>query len=221
MVRFLQGSGRLLAGMGCVALLCQCTTREVKSTRSSFSFAGDGDRDEIRQKYAESGYSVDDEGNIVADNPDLYADRKPRGLDGAFETKEAKFRKDKSRTKMFPTPEYIKRQEYKGVSEARDAGLMARESDFDGSRDRQSGRLFGTRSDDSSNLGLFRTDSDREAGRAFATNEDRANEALQSAAVAEGTSQQTGYTENAGMTMNDVKKLVTPNVYARATGIDR
>lgn len=221
MVIDIQRVCRISAALALLGVLCQCTTREVKSTRTKFSFAGDGDRKELRSKFAEKGYTIAEDGTIKADKPDLFAGEEPRGLDGAFRTKEAKFRKSKMQTKEFPTPEFIKRQEFRGVREARESGSLAREGDFDRAADREGGRLFRTRSDSTTELASYDTGSYREAGREFSAGEDRrASASYQSAPVAEGLEQQGGYRENAALTMDDVKKMVSPAVYGRAMKIE-
>lgn len=218
MVSFLHRIGRSLAILLLVSCLCQCTTREVKSTRSSFSFAGDGDENKIRKKFAESGYSIGEDGTIQADKPDLFAGEKPYGMDGDFKTKNARFKKSKSATKEFTTPEYIQRQEFRGVKETRDLQLAARET---GSESRQAGRLFKSRSQRAGDYGSYQTSALEGSTRSYRTGDDRVlTQAYNNSIVAEGVKQQAGYKSNAALSMTDVKKMLSPGQYARAMGIE-
>ena len=211
------------------ATLCQCkTTRTVKSTRSSFTFdekmwggqgGGGEDTQEIRSKFAERGYTLAEDGTIKADKPDLYKDQRPRGLDGDFQTKTARFDKMEAETKAFKTPEYLKRQEYAGIANARENGMTARESDSNRTPDRATGKLFGTKAKDSTDLATFGTSAHRDGENAFATSADRDATAVTEAPRASGTPRKAGYQDNVAMSMDDVKKMLNPNAYARGTGI--
>jgi hypothetical protein len=204
MVTFHPHFPRLTALTAAVLTLCQCETqRTVKSTRSSISFdegswggqGGGEDSTEIRSKFAERGYSIADDGSIKADKPDLYAGKKPRGLDGKFGKKEARFRKMESETKAFRTPEYLKRQEYAGISAARESGSAA------------------------TNLATYETGSHRDGNSIFKTSADRMAPAVVDAPRATGTPRTMGYQDNVAMSMDDVKKMLNPNAYARGTGL--
>lgn len=219
MVSFFHRLGRLLVVVSTPALLCQCKTREVKSTRSSFSFAGDGDENKIREKFAESGYTIAEDGTIQADRPDLFAGEKPRGLDGDFQTRDARFKKSKLATSEFSTPEYILRQEFRESRETDDFGNRARENSLAGNR--QAGRLFRSRSTRSGEMGSYDTGTLAGSDRKFETGSNRElTRAQDNSVVAEGVAQTAGYTENAGLSMDDVKKMISPGQYARATGIE-
>jgi hypothetical protein len=218
-------TGRLAVAFSAALLLCQCETqRTVKSTRSSISFdegmwggqGGGSDQGKIRSKFAEKGYTIAEDGSIKADRPNLYADSKARGTDGKFSKKQARFRKTEARTKEFRTPEYVKRQQFRGAEEARESGSSAREGNFESSRDRASGQLFGKKTESSSDLASFNAGSTRDAGRTFTTEGDReASEAVRAAPVADGRKQMMGYQDNASLSMDDVKKMVSPGDYAR------
>lgn len=211
------------------AILCQCkTTRTVKSTRSSFTFdekmwggqgGGGEDTQEIRSKFAERGYTLAEDGTIKADKPDLYKDQRPRGLDGDFQTKRARFEKTEAETKAFRTPEYLKRQEYAGITSARESGIMAREGDSSRPPDRASGKLFEKQSKDSTDLATFGTATDRDAEDTFATSADRDAAAVTKAPRAVGTPRKAGYQDNVALSMDDVKKMLNPGAFARGTGI--
>lgn len=215
-----------VAALGVATLvLCQCETkRTVKSTRTSFGFSeamwggqgGGTDEGEIRSKFAEKGYTIAEDGSIKADKPNLYADQKARGMDGAFNKKEAKFRNREARTKEFRTPEYIERQQFAGADSAREDGSRAREADFAGSRDRQANKLFAKRDKASSELAVFETGADRAAGTVFGTQRDAVgSEAIANAPIAEGQQRAAGYADNASMSLDDVKKMLDPGDYAR------
>lgn len=209
------------------SLLCQCeTTRTVKSTRSSFSFdqqmwggQGDADSDKIDSKFAKRGYTIDEQGNIVADHPDLYKDQRPRGLGGEFQTKQARFKKMEAETKAFPTPEYLARQEFNGVSTAREAGRAAKEGNSQQSPDKAAGKLFAKKTDTSSSLATYETGTYRESGEVFETGSDRAASSVVEAPRAVGTPRTKGYQDNVAMSMDDVKKMLNPGAYARGTGL--
>lgn len=228
MVTFHPHFPRLAALTAAVLTLCQCETqRTVKSTRSSISFdegswggqGGGEDSTEIRSKFAERGYSIADDGSIKADKPDLYAGKKPRGLDGKFGKKEARFRKMESETKAFRTPEYLKRQEYAGISAARESGSAAREGNSNNSKDKAAGMLFKKKTQSSTNLATYETGSHRDSNSIFKTSADRMAPAVVDAPRATGTPRTMGYQDNVAMSMDDVKKMLNPNAYARGTGL--
>lgn len=217
-----------LAVAASASLLCQCeTTRTVKSTRSTgFTFddrmwggQGQADTSGIRSKFAEKGYTIAEDGTIKADKPDLYKEKTPRGLDGAFQTKKAKLGKTEARTKAFRTPEYLKRQEFAGVASARESGMAAREGNSTRSPDRAAGRLFDKKAKDSSALASFGTSPYRESGAVFETSADIAAPSVAAAPRATGTSFKAGYQDNASLSMDDVKKMLNPGTYARGSGL--
>lgn len=218
MVTFLHRLGRSLAALLVLSCLCQCTTREVKSTRSSFSFAGGGDEGKIREKFAESGYSIGEDGTIQADNPNLFAGQKPYGVERDYRTKKALFRKSEVATKEFSTPEYIQRQEFRGTKETSDLDVAARETGM--AESRQAGRLFKSRSQRAGEYGSYQTGPLEGSTRTYQTGSDRASSAYDNAIVAEGARQSAGYKQNAALSMTDVKKLISPGQYARAMGIE-
>lgn len=220
-------AARLCVSVFLALVLCQCeTTRTVKSTRSSFSFdekmwggQGDADTGEIRSKFAERGYTIADDGTILADKPDLYKDKRPRGLDGNFQTKKARFEKTEAETKAFRTPEYLKRQEYAGVSSARESGQSAREGNSTRSPDKAAGKLFEKKAKSSTELATYDTGSYRESGEVFETKADKSASAVPDAPRATGTPRKAGYQDNVALSMDEVKKMLNPGSYARGTGI--
>ncbi|MDF1849770.1 MAG: hypothetical protein P1U85_02970 [Verrucomicrobiales bacterium] len=219
MVTFLHRIGRSLAAVLVLASFCQCTTREVKSTRSTFTFAGSGDENKLREKFAESGYSIAEDGSIKADNENLFAGEKPRGLDGDFQTRNARFRKSKVATNEFSTPEYLQRQEFRGARETDDFSNRARENGATESR--QSNRLFKSRSERAVDYDSIQTASVEGSNRRFETGGNRElNRAYDNSVVADGVRQEAGYRQNVALSMDDVKKMLSPGQYARATGIE-
>jgi len=226
MVRIKQIAIVCAAILACL-VMCQCKTeRTVKNVRQGgWSFdssmwggqgGGGDDSGQLRSRFAESGYQIGEDGSIVADNPNLYSDsRNARGVDGSFGKKEARFRKTSAETKDFRMPAYLEMQEFTGVNEARESGAAAREG---GSRSREGGRLFaGASQSEASSGSTFATSSARGVSRDFSTSEDREGmDGLRNSARAEGVRQTAGYTSNAGMTMDDVRKLLSPGTYADA-----
>ncbi len=205
--------------------LCQCkTTREVKNTRTSFGFdqnvwggqGGGNDSSEIRSKFAEKGYTIGEDGTIQADRPNLFQGDKAAGVSQVFRTKNARMKQAKAGTKDFRLPEYLNRQQYAGVSQSDYGGQSARENRAKKSRFAQ--RLFGTESRGSQGLEQFGTASQTASSQQrFVTKSDRAGTAARNnSTLATGTQQVMGYQDNAGLSVDDVKKLLSPGVYGRA-----
>lgn len=215
----------LLGAFGAALFLCQCKTkRTVKSTRSTISFdegmwggqGGGSDQGKIRSKFAEKGYSIGEDGKIKADKPNLYAEQGAKGLDGKFGKKQARFKNKEARTKEFRTPEYLKRQEFRGADAARETGSRAREANFGNSRDRAANKLFGKKTQSSGDLATFGTGTNSQTNKTFSTGSDRtASNAIASAPVADGPRQMMGYQDNSSLSLDDVKKMVNPGTYAR------
>ncbi|MEM7600959.1 MAG: hypothetical protein AAF357_06040 [Verrucomicrobiota bacterium] len=221
---------RVLLAFGVALFLCQCETKRtygevrrgsIKFDQAMWGGQGNNDSGEIRSKFAEKGYSIGEDGSIVADKPNLYSGEKAKGTDGKFGKKEAKFKKDEARTKEFRTPEYIKRQEYAGVEAARESGSTAREGNSNSSQDRQAGKLFQrTKRESSDQLASFNTGTAQGSEKRFSTTSDSlGSEAISSAPRASGVRQTAGYRANAGMSVDDVKKMLSPGVYASHKGL--
>ena len=213
-------------------LFCQCRTQrsygEVR--RGSISFdervwggqAGSSDDSKIRSKFAERGYTVADDGSLIADKPDLYAGSKAKGLNERFGTKQAWLKKNKAATKEFRTPEYLKRQDYAGYEQSRYGDTNARESNFNRSRDNASGRLFGNRKkiDSSSQIADHNAGPYRESSQTYTTKQDREGAAgLRNAADAQGSPFKAGYRDT-DLSLDDVKRMVDPGDYARAKRLE-
>lgn len=213
-------------------LLCQCEAqRTVKTVRSSVSFdpeawggqAGaqraSGGRSKKGNPIADSGWEIDEHGHRTAKRSNLHEGARARGMGKDFETKASRFGTKKARTKEFKTPEYLKMQDYRGVSNAREGGLAARESRRDRNRSKESGQLFqrGDESESSGLLGLFRTRRDRASGETFATAPDRTgSRGVEKASRADGIQQLSGYRENASLSRDEVKKMLNPAAYAQS-----
>lgn len=210
--------------LAAMVFLCQCETERTVTTRkSTVSFdqgmwggQAEGSSGEDKKKITQRGYEIGPDGSIIADKPNLYADKKVRGVDKQFGKKQARFKNMEAKTKEFKTPEYLVRQDFK-TGEAREAGATAREG---GSRDRQAGKLFATKSKTSSDVGSYETGNFRQSGNIFSTNADRIGSAgVAEAPIADGTRQTMGFQDNASMSVDDVKKLLNPGSYARSTGL--
>ncbi|MDF1825801.1 MAG: hypothetical protein P1U68_14230 [Verrucomicrobiales bacterium] len=219
---------RALSAFGVMAFFCQCTTTTTTTRKSTIKFdegmwggQGGNDSGEIRSKFAEKGYSIGEDGSIVADKPNLFAGDKAKGLDGKFGKKEAKFKNDVARTKKFRTPEYIKRQEFAGTDAARESGSAAREGNSRTSSDRQAGKLFQkAKTKNSNQLASFDTGNAPGVDKRFSTSSDaRGSEGIANAPIPDGVRQSSGYKANAGMSVDDVKKLLSPGGYAARKGL--
>ena len=214
-----------------VLLLCQCETQrtygEVRRGAISFddaAWGGQGNSDEsaIRSKFAERGYTVAEDGTLVADRPNLYSNNKAKGVDGKVGKKLARFQKNQAATKQFRTPEYLKRQDYSGYEESRYGDDDAREGNFNNSRDGDSGRLFTNRkkANSTNQMNNFNTSPYRESGQPYATNPDRRGTAgLQNSAAAQGSPFKAHY-HDTQLSLDDVKRMVDPGDYARAKKLD-
>ena len=222
MVSILHRSARLLALAVLPVLLCQCKTqRTVLGTRpGSVSFAGGektGDTKEIQKKWADKGYKIDKDGLIKADNPDLYSGDKARGVGKEFGKKQAKLGNSQSFNKEFKTPEFIKRQEFAGVSEARESGGAARENN---QSNKAGSKLFGSRTKDTSSMDALGTKTFDESSKVFGTSANiSGTKAIENSPRATGSPAQLGYRDNAAMSFDDVKKMLNPGSYARNQGL--
>lgn len=222
MVNSFHRYARVLALAVLPVLLCQCKTqRTVLGTRpGAVSFAGGektGDTKAIQKKWADKGYKIDKDGSIKADSPDLYSGQTARGAGKEFGKKQAKLGNSQSFNKEFKTPEFIKRQEFAGVSEARESGNAARESN---QSNKAGGKLFGSRTKDTSTMSAFGTKAFGDSGKVFGTSENASvARALESSPRATGSPVQMGYRDNSAMSFDDVKKMLNPGSYARNTGI--
>jgi hypothetical protein len=222
MVNLVHRSVSLLVLAIAPLLLCQCKTqRTVLGTRSSsVSFAGGektGDTKEIQKKWADKGYKIGEDGKINADNSDLYAGDSVRGVNKEFGKKAAKFKNSKARTKQFRTPEYIKRQEFNGVTNARESDSEARESN---TANMAGKKLFGSKTKATGDMSAYGTRRFDDSNKVFSASQNAAvNTALGNAPNATGSPMQMGYRDNSAMSFDDVKKMLNPSSYARNTGL--
>ncbi|MEM9280372.1 MAG: hypothetical protein AAGA96_00970 [Verrucomicrobiota bacterium] len=232
MVAILHRAGLTLFCLTLPVLFSQCKTKrtygEVREGSIQFDEAmwggqGNADSEEIRNKFANRGYTLDEEGNVVADKPNLYSGETARETGSAFSKKEARLRRDDANTKEFKTPEYLKRQQREefAVTEAREATNKAREGNFENQRDRQSGRLFKRNSESTTELASFNTSEYRDADSSFDTSQNRqGTRAIENAPDAQGTDFKAGYQDNAAMSLDDVKKMLNPGVYAQGKKLE-
>ena len=212
--------------------LCQCETQrtEGKTRSSSYSFdqkvwgsqAGGESEDtaKIREKFVNHGFTVDKDGNFQAKHNNLYGDSTAREADSKFKTKELKFKTMKASTKVFKTPEYLKMQDFKGVKSAQEQGKLAREANFGKSRWRDSGKLFRNKSKEATRYASYETGQYQKAGKKFATRENKAIANAYNTSPKPTLKTPAGrYEANANLSMDDVKKMLNPNDYARGTGL--
>lgn len=213
----------------CLPALClvSCFTsrEEVGEVRTSYSVndsfwgASDDtsknadDSDEIRSRFADSGWTTGEDGEMTAKHQDLYGENRVGRGRNPFGKEEAKLSQREAETSLFRTPEYLERQGY-GVEESRfgkDRGL------FGADRARETGREADTAPKDGFLAGLnpFKTGTAREQGETFRTSEDRiASRARMGAAIPTSVSQgEMGYFTDSVATLDDVKKLLNPEKF--------
>lgn len=209
-------------------LLSACVTkREAKSNvRSRIGFdseflksrgiAGD-DSDKIRSKFADSGWTTDESGEMVPRNSDLYRGKTVgRGRD--FEKKDASLSKRDAEKKYFKTPEYLERQAYATrEGAAREGGTSAREGAFDAHRAGESGREADRGEEPGFLAGLnpFKKSTASESGDSFSTSTNRQIARAQSSAPRPAGVRQAemGFYTDSVNTMDDVKKLLQPEAF--------
>ncbi len=213
--------GKLAAGLA-VLCLCQCETQQTVTKRSTrYSIAGHkaGEKDDsaaIRSKFTNHGFTVDKDGNFKADKDDLYGDSKARGSEGMFRTKDSRYGSSDFKTKEFQTPEYLKMQDFNGTKTAREDGDSAREGNFKKSGWRDGGKLFSSKSKESTEYASYNTGQYAKEGKKFSTGNNRLSmNALDAAPVAVETKDAMGYRENYSLTKDLVKKMLSPGNYAR------
>lgn len=210
-------------------LLGACATkREAKSdVRTSFGFdskawgsetGGGDDSEKIRSKFAESGWKVDESGQLRPQNEkdaDLYKG-KTFGRGREFEKTDARLSKREVETEVFRTPEYLERQKYKTTA-AKGVDGKVREGAFDDFRATESGRTAKTTEKPGILAGLnpFRSESARETGQSYRTTTNRQGTlAQENAVIPTGVSQsQMGFHKDSVTTMDDVKRLLHPEAF--------
>ncbi len=215
-----------------MACLCQCEAKrtygEVKPGSISFDQAawggqgGGSDEQEIRSKFAERGYTIGNDGSLVADKPNLYSNQTAKGMDGKYGKKTARLSKNEASTKAFRTPEYIKRQEFAGTKQSSDSGSSAREGNFSQSRSSDDNRMFGRKTKSTTKMATSNATSStfRNSNQVFSTNQDtKGTKGISTAPRATGTAFRSGYQDTAGMTMDGVKQMLNPGSYSRAKGL--
>ncbi|MCB1092858.1 MAG: hypothetical protein KDL87_15080, partial [Verrucomicrobiae bacterium] len=146
----------VVAGAGMLLLSSCATQREAKSNvRTTFGIdnsvwggqGGGDDSDKIREKFT-SGWKVDETGQIRPSD-----DKKANLYEGQnvskgreFSKKDARLAKKEVENKLFKTPEYLDRQQYK-TKTAKDGNVSAREGAFDDHQASETGRTAHTPDD--------------------------------------------------------------------------
>jgi len=202
--------------------------QEKSSVRSSFGFdeemwAGQGggnkeDEKKMRSKWADAGWTLDDDGNIKgAKNENLYSGES-RDAKKRFGTKAARLGDREVTREVYRTPEYLERQEFRDSKKAREGALVSREANFDGNRAGEAGvaaRESGESPGFLQGLNPFRTKTARASNQRFQTSANReASRAQADAAVPNaGRMPRDGNMARSAMTMDDVKKMLAPESY--------
>ena len=205
-----------------------CTTkREARSqVKTSFGFdgktwggQGGDDSDKIRSKFAQSGWKIDETGQIRperAEDANLYSGQYVgKGRD--FKKSDANLSKREARTKEYKKPEYLDRIGYQ-TKENRLSGDLARESDFAANQAGEAGRAARTPDGEPgilAGLNPFRSKTARESGRTYRTGSDRIGTQARSESVtATGVTQaQMGFRDQSVQSVDDVKKLLHPEAF--------
>lgn len=220
---------RTAVAAGLAAALGACATqRKAKSdVRTSFGFdpgawagaAGGDDSDEIRSRFAESGWKVDETGQIRPEREEdanLYRGLAiDRGRD--VKKKDARLTKREAEASAFRTPDYLERQQFRTKPAPGVDGLF-RQGDFDGHRADESGRRAPATGKPGflSGLNPFKSREARESGRAHPETGSyrEATRAQENAAVATGVTQaDLGFYKDSVRTMDDVKRLLNPEAF--------
>ena len=190
--------------------------------QGGYEFAGGGEKEgESAERVKKTGRNEKEiknrKGEVVRTEKraDLYGDRSSntaRETSSGFKgNKAARFKKDSFAGSEFRTPEYLKRQQYNGTKDYRDGSQKSRE---DGTESKLADRLFKTKAaSDDNQLARESGSNSRQDDKTFRTSADRTGtKALSESKVPEGVPQ-SGYRENAMMSMDDVKKMVNPSSY--------
>jgi hypothetical protein len=211
--------------------LTSCTTREeLSGVRTSYSFdegawgskLQEDDSAEIREKFAESGWRVDEDGNIIPTrekNRDMFSGDTFRGSDKKIGEKKARLTGNTIDGKVIDTPEYLSRQKEFATGESKDGGKMARESLLDKFRSKESDKTADIRGKSwTEKLGLFPTKPARESGKGFKASENR-ELAKSGREAVKPTSRQMpsggGFYRDSDMSIDEVRELVSPDGFMR------
>lgn len=211
----------------CLVTASCATKREAKSqVKTSFGFdgktwggQGGDDSDKIRSKFAQSGWKIDETGQIRPEREEdanLYSGQYVgKGRD--FKKSDARLSKREARSKEYKKPEYLDRIGYQ-TKESRLTGDAARESDFAANRAGESGRTAHVPDGEPgilAGLNPFRSKTARESGRTYRTGSDRIGTKGRSESVtATGATQaQMGFRDQSVQSMDDVKKLLHPEAF--------
>lgn len=221
-------NGAIVSGFLAMIFLCQCETQRTYGLKHSTSYsiagrtAGEADDSKkIRDKFVNHGFQVDENGHMSAKRNNLYTDSADKLSAGKFQTKDAKLGKSDFNTKSFKTPEYLKMQDYNATKTARESSNLAREGNFDKLKWNKGGKLFRNQSKSATEYAAYDTGQYAREGRKFSARDDNSvMKTMKKAPNARGTMNSVGYRENSSLTLDDVKKMLSPNTYARGTGIN-
>ncbi len=216
---------RLLSIAGAVALasviLSSCATkRTVLSERRGTTKFGDDDSDEIRKKFTDHGYSIDESGTINADNKNLYSNRDSKAGNKVFGgRKDARIQNRNASKKEFKTPEYLKRSQYNGtIKTPYESSMVAEDGN---NRASETGRSFAKKEAGFiQKMNPFASKRFRGSNDTFKTTANyTGTKALRNSPRADGVQRTSGFLGDAEMTVDDVKRMVNPNAYANAKGL--
>jgi len=208
--------------LGAATLWTGCTQRTVTTRQRSYSIAGSesDDRDELRERYA-TGFSMGEDGTMQSDKKDLYegqafreAENSERGL------KSFRMGKGELDMKEYRTPEYLTRQ---GEFRTKDSRMArdARESDverFTTAYSEQQAHIKDSKPGFLDWLNPFSKKGDyRDSSKSYRTFDNRnVNRAIDSAPSPVPMSQVGASPQdqrNTALSMDDVKKMVSPGTY--------
>lgn len=201
-----------------------CTTREELSpVRTSYSIiAEDDDSDEIRKKFAESGWKIGEDGKIVPareKNKDMFSGKEFRGSDKEMGEKRARLSRKKIGGEKLEMPEYLSRQKEFGTKESKEGGKLARESLRDKFRLKERNQVADTKGKSwLEKLGLVDNKPARDSGKKYKTSKNRELTTAGREAVAPNPRKMSsggGFYRDSDMSIDEVRKLVSPDAFMR------
>ena len=215
--------GLSLAAAVSSIFLASCDTyEELSGVRTSYKidesvWGSKDDSGKIREKYAESGWKVDDEGNITPareKNKEMFTDKEFRGSDKKVGEKRARLSKKRIDGDAVDMPEYMSRQKDFAKKESKVGEKRVRESLRDKFRLKDRDQVADTRGKSwLEKLGLVDTDQARESGKKYKTSKNRElAKAWDNAMEPTPRERPTkgGFYRDSNMTIDDVKQLVSP-----------
>jgi hypothetical protein len=227
------GRKHLQAGLAVILMVagasCETKRTEMGPVRRSFGFDGSmwggqgggdkTDEKEIKSTYANAGWNVDKDGNIKgAKNKDLYTEKSRSGKK-SFGKKEARLKNRDLTREVYRTPEYLERQKYDASKSAKEGKLVSRDADFDQNRTAEAGQTAQETGADSPGflnaLNPFRKRTAQETGNTYRTvaNREGTRGLANSAVPVPGNPPRDGDQHSAALTMDDVKKMLSPEAF--------